>query len=71
MATILEALENAECNLATAQDKIRPVMETMLMLALSQLHNARILLDKGYSVYDDVDDLLTHGDVEGVPDKED
>lgn len=61
--TILEALENADHNLAG-----RP-MAIQVEMAQSQVHNARILLEKGYSIYDKVEPLLEpYKCVEDVPD---
>ena len=61
---ILEALQNAEYNLMgniPFQKKI----------GLNQLHNAIVLLEKGYDLYDKVDDLIEKYDgVENVPDNE-
>ncbi len=60
--SILEALQNAEINLGNGGFG--------LMLAKSQLHNAVTLLEKGYSIDDEVEPLLEqHGDVESVPEK--
>ena len=60
--TIIEALQNAEINLNNG-----PIG---LMLAKGQLHNALTLLEKGYSIDDEVEPLLEeYGDVENVPDK--
>lgn len=61
--SILEALENADYNFRQGLIGIP--------LAKSQLHNAVILLRKGYSLYDEVDLILDkYDDVECVPDKE-
>ena len=41
------------------------------MLAKDQLHNAIVLLDKGYDIYDEVEPLLEkYGKVEDVPKKQ-
>jgi len=62
--TILEALMNADYN-------IQKNGAIGLMLAKGQLHNAVELLDRGYSVDDEVEPLLEkYGKVENVPDKE-
>ena len=59
MATILEALENADYNLR------RPVTAE---LGRVQLHNAVLLLTKGYGLYADIDDILrTCGTAEKAP----
>jgi len=63
--SILGALQNAEFNLA-----IKPT-EFGLLIGKEQLHNAMILLEKGYGLYDEVEPLLEeYGDVEQVPAKE-
>jgi hypothetical protein len=64
--TILEALENAESNLKTF------TLENLgAWLARSQVHNAVVLLRKGYLLYDLVEPLLEkYGTVEKVPVKE-
>jgi len=63
--SILGALQNAEFNLA-----IKPT-EFGLLIGKEQLHNAMILLEKGYGLYDEVEPLLEeYGDVEHVPAKE-
>lgn len=64
--SIIEALQNAEINIENAK-RIGPAI---LLLAQGQLHNAIVLLDKGYSIYDEVEPLLEkYGDVENVPEK--
>jgi hypothetical protein len=61
--SILEALQNADYN-------IRNNGALGAMLAREQLHNAVTLLEKGYSLSDEVEPLLEeHGDVESVPEK--
>ena len=65
MATILEALENAEMNLGNT--RLGAIGNE---IGLNQLHNARVLIEKGYSPYSDVEDLLGDGVVEDVPEKE-
>lgn len=60
--SILECLMNAEQNLKTGIPAIIP-------MALEQLHNAIVLLDKGYSSDVEVEPLLDEfGSVENVPD---
>ena len=59
--TIFEALQNADHNLRNA---------TFIgtLLAKEQLHNAVVLLDKNYSLDDEVEPLLEkYGIVENVP----
>lgn len=63
--TILEALENADINL----DNVKVLGMGLLPMAQKQLHNARILLEKGYGVNDEVEPLLIEfGCVDDVPD---
>jgi hypothetical protein len=65
--TILEALQNAGCNL----DNMSIIGLTLLPIVKEQLHNATTLLEKGYSIYDEVEPLLEkYGSVENVPEKE-
>lgn len=61
---ILEALQNADYNLQKHGSLgFQP--------AKSQLHNAVVLLEKGYSLYDEVEPLLIkYGEVENVPDND-
>ncbi len=64
--TILEALKNANYNL----DYVKILGIALLPLAKEQLNNAVVLLEKGYSLHDEVEPLLEKfGDVENVPDK--
>jgi hypothetical protein len=61
--TVLEALQNADFNLTNNG-------ALGAMLAKDQLHNSAILLEKGYSIHDEVEPLLDeYGDVENVPEK--
>ena len=63
--SILEALQNADCNL-------RENGKIGVMFAKEQLHNATTLLEKGYDLYTEVEPLLEeHGDVENVPEAPD
>lgn len=63
--TILEALQNAEINLENL--KRIPLLHTLVK---QQLHNAVTLLEKGYSINDEVEPLLEEfGIVEAVPEK--
>ncbi len=63
--TILEALQNAEINIDNGKR-----LPQILDLAKEQLHNAITLLEKGYSIEDEVEPLLEqHGDVDSVPAK--
>ena len=60
---IFEALQNAEINLKGSLDVQRQI-------GMRQLHNALVLIEKGYELGDDIDALLaTYGDVEDVPEK--
>lgn len=62
--TILEALQNAQYNL----DSQHPLMA---QTGKNQLSNAVILLNKGYSIHDEVDPILTqYGSAEAAPDKD-
>jgi len=64
--TILEALQNANYN----SKQLRVVGMVLLPMMQEQLHNGVTLLEKGYSLSDEVEPLLEkYGDVESVPDK--
>ena len=64
--TVLEGLMNADMNL----DNLKMLGMALLPLVKGQLHNAVTLLEKGYSIDDEVEPLLEkYGDVESVPDK--
>lgn len=66
MANILETLQNAQINLI--ENKNTPFA---FMIGKLQLENAIELLEKGYSLNDDVDNLLEKfGSVSEVPSKE-
>jgi len=61
----MECLQNADYNL-------RNNGGLGVMLAKEQLHNATVLLDKGYDIWEEVDPLLEkYGTVEDVPEKND
>jgi len=63
--TILEALENAKYNLNNVVK-----LPMLLPLIKIQLHNAITLLEKGYSIDDEVEPLLElYNTVEDVPNK--
>lgn len=63
--SILEALQNANYNL---DNLVR--MPMLMPLVKGQLNNAIVLLEKGYSIDDEVEPLLEeYGDVENVPEK--
>lgn len=65
--TILEALQNADFNIGN----LRKCGMAFLPVVEGQLHNATVLLEKGYSIDDEVEPLLEkYGNVENVPDKE-
>lgn len=65
--TILEALENANMNL----DNVKTIGLAILPLAKQQLNNAVVLLEKGYSIDEEVEPLLEkYGNVDNVPEKE-
>ena len=62
----MEALQNADYNLDNAIK-----MPMLLPLVKEQLHNATVLLDKGYGIWDEVEPLLEqYGSVEDVPEKD-
>ena len=66
VVTIMEALQNANHNLDTASK-----MPMLLPQVKAQLNNAVTLLEKGYSIWDEVEPLLEkYGSVENVPEKE-
>lgn len=65
--TIFEALQNAEFNLSNPQLGIHSIN-----LAKEQLHNAVGLLERGYTLSDEVEPILElYGRVEDVPEKGD
>jgi hypothetical protein len=62
--SILEALQNANHNLDNL--KAMPMLYPMVK---EQLNNAVTLLDKGYSIWTEVESLIEeYGDVDNVPD---
>lgn len=62
--TILEALMNAKHNLKSAS------IPFPFSMGKEQLHNAVTLLEKGYSLDDDLDEIIgAHGSADAVPDK--
>lgn len=64
MATIIETLQNAEFN-------IRNNNMLVLNLALEQIRNARILLEKGYAPQEEIEPLLERfGSIDDVPPNE-
>ena len=64
--SILEALQNARYNLDNAIK-----MPILMPMVKEQLNNAVELLDKGYSIWDEVEPLLDeYGSVEDVPEKD-
>lgn len=63
--TILEALQNANYNL----DNLKLMGMEFLPMVKGQLNNGVVLLEKGYSLNDEVEPLLEkYGDVDSVPD---
>ncbi len=61
--SILEALRCAEINIENGK-RLPPILD----MAKEQLHNAIVLLEKGYPVDAQVEDLLDgHDSVEDVP----
>jgi len=64
--SIIEALQCAEINI----ENVKRIGLAILPMAQEQLHNAIVLLDKGYGIHDEVEPMLEkYGDVENVPDK--
>ena len=62
--TVLEALQNANFNI----DNVKVLGPAFLPLVKDQLNNAVVLLEKGYSLHDEVEPLLErYGDVDSVP----
>ena len=65
--SIIETLQNAEYNLDNVM-KTSILSSLALPLAKSQLHNAIVLLEKGYNIWTQVEPLLEQGGrVEDVP----
>jgi len=64
MATILEALQNAEVNI----DNIPKLGILAASLAKSQLHNALSLLEKGFELDADIEEILDESEVDKVED---
>lgn len=65
--SIMECLQNAKYNLDNV-NKMNPILMPMVK---EQLNNAVELLDKGYSIWDEVEPLLEkYGSVENVPEKD-
>lgn len=64
MATVLEALQNAQIN-------VKQLPKTGLFtlpLIQSQLENAITLLEKGYDIEEDIEEIIDqHGSLEDVP----
>jgi hypothetical protein len=62
--TILEALQNADYNIQN-NDRFG------LVFAKEQLHNAVSLLDKGYDLEDEMDEILeNYPNIQDVPEKD-
>ena len=62
--TILEALRNANYNIQIDR-------KWALNITKAQLNNAVTLLNKGYSIDDEVEPLIEkYGDIDNVPNKE-
>lgn len=65
--SIMEALQNADYNLDNVMR-----MPMLLPMVKEQLHNATVLLDKGYNIWTQVEPLLEKwGSVENVPELDD
>ena len=62
--TIMEALMNAKYNLIEGR------IPWQIQMGKKQLKNAVTMLEKGYSLEDNLDDLIEeHGIVDGVPER--
>ena len=71
--TINEALENAKANMETVKRQTAsiPILQMQIGIAVEQLTNGIGLLEKGYSLEDEVEPLLEEfGSLEGVPEKD-
>lgn len=67
MVSILDALQCAEINL----ENTKRVGIGILPFAQSQLSNALRLLEKGYDVYDEIDEIIEqYGSIENAPKKQ-
>lgn len=67
MATILEALQNANYNI----DNVKKVGLNLLDLVKNQLNNAVILLENGYDIHTDIESIVDkYGSVENAPPKD-
>lgn len=67
MATILEAIQNANYNINKSNAGIAG-----LLVGKSQLANAAALLDKGYDLRTDIEEMISkYGSIEKVPEKTD
>lgn len=65
--SIREALQNADYNL---QNNAKTLGAFAINLAKDQLHNAIVLLEKGYGLDEEVEPLLEkYGNVDDVPEK--
>lgn len=63
MATILEVLQSACRNLEQAQNP------QVLRIVKQQVHNSTSILEKGYGVDQDIDDLIdNYGAIDNIPD---
>lgn len=69
MATILDALQDADYNFRHYHRCGPDIEGAAMRIAKNKLHNAAILLDKGYSLDDEIDSILEeYDDVDDVPD---
>ena len=65
MTTIIEVLESADYSIQHNKVSQNPIA------VAAQLHNAVTLLEKGYDLYDDFDEIASvYAAAEDVPDKE-
>ena len=68
MASIIEALQNANYNL----ENVKRVGIVLLPMVKEQLNNATVLLEKGYNIWTEVEPLIERwGSVEAVPEIDD
>lgn len=68
MASIIEGLQNAQFNVESVA-RMNP-SSIQLIMAKDQLGNAVSLLEKGYSIEDDIEETIeAHGGLDQVPEK--
>ena len=65
---VIEILANARYNLSRGLDAKDAVGRVQITAGMEQLNNTYEILDKGYSQYDDYDELiLKHGNIDSIP----